>query len=171
MAIIKFRDAHGNDVLPVADWVDRVIKVTLDSGSCDHVLDVADAPGYASFFVESPGSRRDKQYIVGSGAEVRNAGQVTLDLEADGFGDLPGNLIKSVFQVVEITRPLMSMSRFCELGKQSHTPACRARVVAELTKMQAGAARVARMHDRTPEQVLDKASDKRRRAGPGGGGC
>ena len=53
-------------------------------------------------------------YVVGNGAEVPNEGQVTLNLESDGAGK--ANLIKSVFQVAEITRPLMSVSKICDLG-------------------------------------------------------
>lgn len=103
--------------MPVAEWIDKVIEVTLDPGACNHILDMADAPGYANFLVESPGSRRDQQYIVGNGAEVPDEGQVTLNLEAGGEGKSGGgNLIKSIFQVAEITRPLMSVSRVCELG-------------------------------------------------------
>ena len=52
---------------------------------------------------------------MGNGAEVPNEGQVTLNLLAEGSkgGD---NMIKSVFQIAEITRPLMSVSKICELG-------------------------------------------------------
>ena len=116
IAIIESKDSGSQDaVLPVAEWVDKIIEVTLDSGACDHILDMCDAPGYANFLVESRGSKRDQQYIVGNGAEVHNEGQVTLNLEA-GNGQQGGNLIKSIFQVAEITRPLMSVSRICELG-------------------------------------------------------
>ena len=47
-------------VLPfsAADWEDKEIELTLDSGCCEHVLDIGDVPGYASFIVESAGSRR-----------------------------------------------------------------------------------------------------------------
>ena len=112
VAIIETREAQGgNDILPIEQWIDRTIEVTLDSGACDHILDLTDAPGYAQFLAESPGSRRDQMYVVGNGAEVPNEGQVTLNLAADG-----GSLIKSVFQVAEITRPLMSVSKICALG-------------------------------------------------------
>ena len=73
IAIITSKDsASDNAVLPVAEWIDQAIEVTLDSGACDHILDMADAPGYASFLVESPGSRRDQQYIVGNKCRTRD---------------------------------------------------------------------------------------------------
>ena len=56
----------------------------------------------------------DQQYVVGNGAEVPNEGQANLNMEAEVGGTT--NLIKSVFQVAEITRPLMSVSRICDLG-------------------------------------------------------
>ena len=96
---------------------------------------MVDAPGYANFLVESPGSKRDQQYIVGNGAEVPNEGQVKLNLEADGMGESPGNLIKSVFQVAEITRPLMSVSRVCELGHKCIFDDEKAEVVAKSGKV------------------------------------
>lgn len=101
-------------VLPVADWVDSFIEVTLDSGCCEHVLDLGDAPGYGAFMTESPGSRRSQNFIVGNGSKVPNEGQLTLNLESDVDGKQ--RLIQSVFQVAEITRPLMSVSRITDLG-------------------------------------------------------
>ena len=114
VAIIEAKDGGCNEVMPVSEWVDKVIEITLDSGACDHILDMADAPGYANFLQESPGSKRDQLYIVGNGTEVPNEGQVALNLEAGPEGK--SSLIKSIFQVAEITRPLMSVSRVCELG-------------------------------------------------------
>ena len=54
-------------------------------------------------------------YVVGNGAEVPNEGQATLNLSAPGGGG-KDSLIKSVFQVAEITRPLMAVSKICVLG-------------------------------------------------------
>ena len=43
-ATIEARErSGGNDVLPVEEWVDRIILVTLDSGACDHILDLGGA--------------------------------------------------------------------------------------------------------------------------------
>ena len=106
--------------------------------------------------VESPGSKRDQLYVVGNGAEVRNEGQVTLNLEANGFGDLPGILIKSVFQVAEITRPLMSVSHICELGHKCVFDDEKAEVVAKNRKIlctfrREGGLYVAEMKLKAPE--------------------
>ena len=73
-----------------------------------------DAPGYGSYIVESAGSKRKQNFIVGNGAKVPNEGQLVLNLEGDlGNGK---RRIKSTFQVAEVTRPLMSVSRVCDQG-------------------------------------------------------
>ena len=57
----------------------------------------------------SPGSKRGQKFVVGNGGRVKNQGQVDLQMGAkDGSG------FHSVFQVAEITRPLMSVSRICD---------------------------------------------------------
>ena len=65
---------------------------------------MADAPGYAS--VLHP-SQRNEQFVVGSGKRVANMGQIKLRIQTK---DDDGLLMSSVFQVAEITRPLMSLS-------------------------------------------------------------
>ena len=118
---------------------------------------MADAPRYANFLCESPGSKRDQQYIVGNGAEVPNEGQVTLNLEASGGGKGGGgNLIKSIFQVAEITRPLMSVSRVCELGHKCVFDDEKAEVIAKngtvlCTFRRKGGLYVAEMKLKAPE--------------------
>ena len=102
----------GDSELLLGEWEDIEIEVTLDSGCCDHVLDSCDAPGYD--IAESPGSRRNQNFIVGNGARVPNEGQVLLNLEASVDGK--PSLVRSIFQVAEISRPLMSVSRMCDQG-------------------------------------------------------
>ena len=84
--------------------------MTLDSGCCDHVMDAGEAPGYC--ILESAGSKRRQNFVVGNGSKVPNQGEVHLNLDAkvgEGLSSL-----RSVFQVAEITRPLMSVSRICD---------------------------------------------------------
>ena len=102
----------GDQLMPIGDnWVDTEIEVTLDSGCCEHVMDIADAPGYCAFITESSGSRRKQNFIVGNGEKVPNEGQVTLNMFADDT-----KAIRSVFQIAEVTRPLMSVGRICDQG-------------------------------------------------------
>ena len=96
-------------------WVDSEIEVTLDSGCVDHILDLGDAPGYEAFVAESPGSKRGQRYVVGNGGRVPNEGQLVLNLEHEVKAGDP-SMLRSTFQVAEVTRPLMSVSRICDLG-------------------------------------------------------
>jgi hypothetical protein len=100
------------ELLPLAEteWVDKWIEITLDSGCCEHVLDLTDAPGYGAFITQSVGSRRGQNFVVGNGQRVPNEGELHLNMEADGIP------LQSVFQVAEITRPLMSVGRVCDQG-------------------------------------------------------
>ena len=86
------------------------ILLTLDSGCCDHILDMADAPGYAATLHPSDGSKRGQRFIVGNGDRVPNKGQLRLRMKSKGDD---GVLMSSIFQVAEITRPLMSVSKIC----------------------------------------------------------
>ena len=93
-------------------WQDVDIEMTLDSGCCNHVLDVEDAPGYT--VQESPGSRRGQNFIVGNGDRIPNEGQVRLNMESKNGEASIG--VESVFQVAEVSRPLMSVSKICKNG-------------------------------------------------------
>jgi hypothetical protein len=101
-----------NDILPFdsEEWIDQWIELTLDSGCCEHVLDLTDAPGHANFITTSMGSRRGQNFVVGNGQKVPNEGEINLNMECEGVP------LQSTFQVAEITRPLMSVGRVCDQG-------------------------------------------------------
>ena len=100
-------------MLRVRNWIDIDLEMVLESGACEHVMDSEDAPGHAAF--ESPGSRRGQGFVVGNGAREPNEGQVQLNLE---MGSTDGTIrdLSSTFQVAEINRPLMSVSKICDAG-------------------------------------------------------
>ena len=56
-----------SDIFGVDSWVGIEIEITLDSGCCEHVMDLGDAPGYGAFVVESAGSKRRQNFVVGKG--------------------------------------------------------------------------------------------------------
>ena len=99
--------------LAIADFVETDIVITLDSGCVDHLADMADMPGYACVLEPSPGSKRGQAFIVGNGSKVKNQGQVRLQMKTT---DDKAQSLNSIFQVAEITRPLMSVSRICDQG-------------------------------------------------------
>ena len=134
--------------------MDTDIEVTLDSGCCEHVLDLGDVPGYDAFLTESPGSRRQQNFIVGNGSKVPSEGQLKLNLEAM-VGE-QSNKIQSIFQVAEITRPLMSVSRISDLGlkcifddKKAEVVCAKGEVVCCVLRR--GGLYVARMKSKAPE--------------------
>ena len=106
-------DIEGDPVLNVKDWQDVDLVVTLDSGACKHVMPADSAPGYP--IMDSPGSRRGQNFIVGNGQRVPNEGQMCLNLEAH-TGDNTDQMLHSTFQVADLTRPLMSVSQVCASG-------------------------------------------------------
>ena len=106
-------DDDDSNVLGVDTWVDSEIEITLNSGSCEHVMDLGDAPGYGAFLAQSEGSRRKQNFVVGNGHRVPNEGQLLLNLENDNEGI---RNLRSTFQVAEVTRPLTSVSRVCDQG-------------------------------------------------------
>ena len=112
-------DGEDGYIMPVSDqWVDTEIEITLDSGCCEHVMDIADAPGYGTFIAECAGSKKRQNLIVGNGQKVPNQGPVILNMQTDSNGIGMPQLIRSTFQVAEVTRPLMSVGRICDMGFQ-----------------------------------------------------
>ena len=109
-ACLDLTDDGGDEVLAADTWVDTVIYMTLDSGCCEHVMDITDAPGYHAYLVQSAGSKRKQNFVVGNGQKVPNEGEVHLNLSCN---ETP---LRSVFQVAEVTRPLMSVGRVCDQG-------------------------------------------------------
>ena len=103
----------GHAVLQADEWVPVEVDVALDSGCTNHVLDAEDAPGYT--VMPFLGSRRGHNFVVGHGARVPNEGEVHLNLEAPA-GEGAHVPIQTHFQVAEINRPLMSVSRICDQG-------------------------------------------------------
>ena len=87
-------------VMSMEVFVETDILLTLDSGCCDHIVDMDDAPSYAFVLHPSAGSQRGQKFVVGSGKRVNNKGQIKLRMKSK---DENGLLMKSVFQAAEIT--------------------------------------------------------------------
>ena len=108
-------------VMSLEGFVETDILLTLDSGCCDHIIDMTDAPVYAAVLQPSPGSQRNQKLVVGNGERVANRGQIKIRMKSK---EDDGVLMSSVFQVAEITRPLMSVSRTCDQTIQSSSDQC-----------------------------------------------
>ena len=84
--------------------------MALDSGSVVHVCSNEDTLGY--LLEPSPGSKRNQQFMMGDGNKIPNQGQKTLKLGALG----QNSELQSVFQIAQVTRPLMSVGKLCDEG-------------------------------------------------------
>ena len=78
-------------------------------------MDIEELPGYGDLVRESNGSRHGASFIMGNGNRVPNQGEVQVNMEAPA-GNGVHNPVGNVFQVAEITRPLLSVSKICEQG-------------------------------------------------------
>ena len=56
-SILPVTDDDEGDILGIDYLVDSEIEITLDSGFCEHVMDLGNTPGYGAFLTESDGSR------------------------------------------------------------------------------------------------------------------
>ena len=61
--------------------------------------------------VDSAGSKRRQNFVVGNGQRVPNEGQLVLNLEGDLGLNGGKRTMNSTFRVAEVIRPLMSVSR------------------------------------------------------------
>ena len=67
-----------------------------------------------AFLMESPGSKQREKYVVGNGQRVKNEGEVLLNMTSEVGGKARN--FQSCFQVANVTRPLMSVSKVCDQG-------------------------------------------------------
>ena len=95
-------------------WEEIEFEVALDSGSIVNVCHPDDAPGY--MLMESIGSKRGQNFIVGDGGKLGNVCENHLNLGAPSGvkGDI--NAVSSTFQIAKVTRPLMSVGHICDQG-------------------------------------------------------
>ena len=107
---VTTNDEH---LFQVGEFVERDIEIILDSGCSAHVMDSEHAPGYN--VSPSPGSMRGQTFYVGNGEPLPNEGQINLHFAArDDTGEMQN--LSSIFQVAEVTSPLMSVSSICDKG-------------------------------------------------------
>ena len=91
-----------------------MVEGVLDSGSCDHVMNPEDAPGYA--VEESAGSRRKQEYSGAGGEKIPNQGQMNLNMLADNEHTGETHKINSTVQAAKVTKPLFSVGKICDNG-------------------------------------------------------
>ncbi len=77
-------------------------------GAVDHVLATDDLPSTAEI-CELTGARVGKSFVVANGQPMQTFGECTLECE-----DSSGVLSAASFAVIEVSRPLQSVSRICD---------------------------------------------------------
>ena len=102
-----------DELMNVTEWRDVYVEVALDIGACRHVMAAEDAPWYA--VQDSPGSRRGQNFIARNGEQVPHEGQISVNFTADLGGGETTDL-RSVFQVADMMRPLMSVLQIRDQG-------------------------------------------------------
>ena len=113
---LLMEDAAGDfDPAMNVQWMDIDVELILDSGCCDHIMDVETlAPGYA--IVESERSKRGGGFTVGNGERLDDQGEALLNLEARSASAARPVAFSSVFQAARVTKPLFSVSKICKNG-------------------------------------------------------
>ena len=88
----------------------KTVDCLLDSGASESVCPASMAPAWP--VEDSPGSLVGLNYLTASGSRIPNRGQQRLPIE---LGD--GTRTHSIFQVADVSRPLVSVARLAEAGK------------------------------------------------------
>ena len=89
----------------------RKIRVVMDSGAAECVAPRDMAPQYR--ISDSVASRSGVFYTSADGGRLDNLGQQELPIAFDN-----GTRAVATFQIANVSRPLMSVSRICELGNR-----------------------------------------------------
>ena len=92
----------------VAGW--KCLECILDSGASESVCPPSMAPLWA--IEDSPGSKIGLHYLSANGGRIANRGQQRLPIELAG-----GVRTHAVFQVADVSRPLISVEKLAEAGK------------------------------------------------------
>ena len=117
---LNFIEEEDEMELNVADEVPEYIDidVAVDSGAGDHVLAKVDAPGHT--VTESPGSKRGQKFKGAGGHVMDNEGQILLEMLAP-LEDGNFNEVDVTWQVTDVCRPLLSVSKVCDKGQHTVT--------------------------------------------------
>ena len=105
------KEKPGLNAVGPSEWV--MIEVIADSGACETVM-----PKHLCGNIklhESAGSKAGVEYEVASGKAILNLGERRCEIYCEGAG----NSMMMHFQVADIHRPLLSLSRAADQGFRS----------------------------------------------------
>ena len=116
---LNFIEADEEEINATDDVPEYIeVDVAADSGAGDHVLARVDAPGHP--VTESPGSKRGQKFKGAGGHVMDNEGQVLLEMLAP-MEDGEFNEVDVTWQVTDVCRPLLSVSKVCDKGQHTVT--------------------------------------------------
>ena len=115
---LNFIEAEQEMELNAAEDIPEYIEIDVaaDSGAGDHVLSRVDAPGHP--VTESPGSLRGQKFKGAGGHIMDNEGQILLEMLAPLEGG-ETNEVDVTWQVTDVCRPLLSISKVCDSGQHT----------------------------------------------------
>ena len=111
----EIQEATGGNMCPVkrtepdVQW--KLVKLTVDSGACDHVLNKSEIPG--AEIKETEAVRKGVTYTSACGTSIRNLGEI--DIEAvteDGVN------LDLTAQVADVKQPLAAVRKICKAGNR-----------------------------------------------------
>ena len=115
-----FLDGDEEEICVADDEPEYIeVEAAADSGAGDNVASRVDVPGFQ--VKESEGSRRGQQFKDAGGHRMKNEGEVHLRMEAPGEKEGTFSPVDTVFQIADVCRPLMAVSRMCDKGDNTVT--------------------------------------------------
>ena len=87
------------------------VDCVLDSGAADSVCPRSMAPQFA--ITETDASRAGVYYTAADGGRIANVGETTVPIALEN-----GAQTSATFQVADVSRPLMSVGKACEMGNR-----------------------------------------------------
>ena len=105
--LTKKKDNSISNITPVDEWIE--IEVTVDSGACDTVMPASWCKGIA---IVKSSIADGEEYEVANGESIPNLGERRCLLMTLGSTTAK----KIVFQVADVHKPLLSISRCADMG-------------------------------------------------------
>ena len=116
---INFIEADEEEINAADDVPEYIeVDVAADSGAGDHVFARVDAPGHS--VKESPGPKRGQKFKGAGGHVMDNEGEILLEMLAP-LEDGNFNEVDVTWQVTDVCRPLLSVSKVCDKGQHTVT--------------------------------------------------
>jgi hypothetical protein len=116
-------ELEDQDIM-VAGEEEIYMVVAYDTAAVDNVCSKDDLPGHN--VAPSSGSRRGQGYIAANGTRISNEGECNIVMEPEGTN----NSVGTVFQIADVSRPLLSASKVADAGYDAHVNS----LVATITK-------------------------------------